>query len=162
MHKKGMFLVFITVCLFLPNSALAKPQIEIQTITEKEVIEKIDGQEVKRLVPAEEIEPGQVLIFTLKYANKGDEKATNVVIKNPIPKDTLYVVGSATGDTPTFSIDGGKSFKRPSLLTYKIDTPNGKTVQKIASSEQYTDIRWVISKVPPGTTGKVSFQVKIN
>ena len=161
MHKKIMILVFLTVCFFLPNSALAKPQIEIQTVIEKEVIEKIGGQEVKRLVPADEVEPGQMLIFTLKYANKGDEQATNVVIKNPIPKDTIYIVGSATGDNPMFSIDGSRTFKRPNLLTYKIDAPNGKPVQKVASSDQYTDIRWIIAEIPAGAQGVVSFQAKV-
>ncbi len=162
MYKKAIFLIFITVCLFLPNSALAKPQIAIDMVSEKEIVELIDGKEVKRIVPTTEVEPGQVLIFTLKYSNKGDEAATNVMIKNPIPKDTVYLVDSASGKAPTFSIDGGKSFKKPSLLTYELKTNDGKTIQKAASPDQYTDIRWVIPEVIPGGTGKVSFQVKVN
>jgi uncharacterized repeat protein (TIGR01451 family) len=162
MYKKAIFLIFITVCLFLPNSALAKPQITIDMTSEKEIVETVGGKELIRLVRATEVEPGQVLIFTLKYPNKGDEKATNVVIKNPIPKDTVYVVGSASGDAPMFSIDGGKSFKKPSLLTYELKNNDGKTINKSASPDQYTDIRWIVAEVIPGGTGKVSFRVKVN
>jgi uncharacterized repeat protein (TIGR01451 family) len=161
MHKKIMILVFITACLFLPISALAKPQIAIDMTSEKEIVAQVDGKEIKKKVPATEVEPGQTLIFTLKYSNNGDETATNVVIKNPIPKDTEYVVGSATGDTPMFSIDGGNVFKKPSLLTYELKNNAGKTIKKTASPEQYTDIRWIVQKVLSGSTGKVSFRVKV-
>lgn len=164
MYKKGMFLIFITVGLFLPLSAFAKPQITIDMTSEKEIIEMVDGKEVTKLVSATEVEPGQILIFNLNYANNGDEKATNVVINNPIPKDTIYVIGSASEDKGEllFSIDSGQAFKKPSLLTYEIKSQDGKLIRKIASPEQYTDIRWIIPEILPGTSGKLSFQVKVN
>ena len=161
MPKKTIPLIIFVTCFFLPLTALAKPQITIDMVSEKEIVEVFNGIETRKVVPAQEIEPGQVLIFTLNYSNKGDEKAINVVIKNPIHKDTIYIPGSATGDSPMFSIDGGKVFKSPTLLTYETTDLNGKTIKKIASPEQYTDIRWTIPVLSAGASGQVSFRTKV-
>ena len=163
MHKHVIFSILIVSCFFIPFSVMAEPQVEIQTVSEKEIIEKVDGREIVKIVPATEIEPGQNLIFRLKYANNGDEKATNVVINNPIPKDTAYLVGSAFGKNSkiTFSIDSGQTFKKPSRLNYEIKSPDGKSAQKVASPEQYTDIRWIIQEIAPGEQGEVGFKVNV-
>lgn len=163
MYKNAILVLLGTMVFSLPVSATAGPKIEVQTISEKEIIEIVDGKETVKIIPATDIEPGQNLIFTLKYSNTGDEKATNVVINNPIPKDTTYQIGSAFGENSTivFSIDSGQTFKDPSLLEYEIKGSNGKSTQKIASSEQYTDIRWIVQKISPGEQGKVGFKAKV-
>jgi uncharacterized repeat protein (TIGR01451 family) len=163
MHKNAIFPILIISCFFIPFSAMAEPQVEIKTVSEKEILEKVNGREITKIVPATEIEPGQNMIFRLKYANTGDEKATNVVINNPIPKDTAYLVGSAFGKNSkiTFSIDSGQTFKKPSLLKYEVQGPNGKLVTKLASPENYTDIRWIIKEIIPGAQGEVGFKIKV-
>lgn len=163
MHIKKMVMPVITACLFMPVSLMAKAQIEIKTVSEKEIIEIIDGRETVKIVPAAEVEPGQTLIFKLQYVNRGDEKATNVVINNPVPKDTTYLVGSAYGGESeiTFSIDSGKNFKQPSLLKYEIKGPDGKKLKKLASPDHYTDIRWIIQEIAPDGQGEVGFKVKV-
>ena len=149
--------------LAAPVFAWGKPAIVVEMTTAREVVEKVNGQEVRKIVPATGVEPGQPLIYTIKYRNNGDEKATNVVINNPIPGGTVYLVGSATGagGEITFSIDGGKSFKQPTLLSYEITDPGGKTVRKVATPEEYTNVQWLIKEVAPGQGGEVSFQVKV-
>ena len=61
----------------------------------------------------------------------------------------------------TFSIDDGKTFKKPSLLTYEVKNQNGAMEKRTASPEEYTHIRWVIDKIDAGAKGTVGFQVKI-
>ena len=141
----------------------AKPEITLSVTSEKEIIEMNQGKENVKRVPAKEIEPGQVLIFTLKYANKGDEAATNVVFDNPIPKETVYEMGSAAGSGSdiSFSINGGKDYKKPTLLIYEVKRSDGKTVRKKASPDQYTNVRWEISTVPPGSVGELTFRAKV-
>ncbi|WP_455217541.1 hypothetical protein [Kaarinaea lacus] len=155
----GLLLVLSMVA----TNAWAKPEITLSITSEKEVVEQQDGQQVVKRLPADEVEPNQVLIYTLVYGNKGDEKATNVVVDNQIPKEVVYIIGSATGDGSdiTFSINNGKDFKKPSLLTYEIKDADGKTVRKKASPEQYTNIRWVIKEVPPGSGGELSYRAKV-
>ena len=102
------------LALLLATGASAKSQLSISMQAEKEVT--ID-KETKR-VKADKVEPGVVIFYTLSYVNSGDEAATNAVLDDPIPKGTVYLAGSAYGEGAevTFSIDGGKTFKKPSLL----------------------------------------------
>ena len=153
----------ITLLLLAPAVALAQPKISVSMKAEKEVVEVINGKQVTKRIPAQTADPGQRLIFTLQYKNDGNEKATNVKVDNPIPENTVYVVGSGIGKNSKmlFSIDGGKNYKQPSLLTYEETLPDGKRIKKQASPEQYTHVRWVISEVPPGKEGTVGFQVKM-
>jgi len=162
MHKNISRLILLTLFMFSSGVVWAKPQIKLSMTSEKEVTVKQDGKNIVKRMPASKIEPGQVLIFTIKYSNTGDEKATNVVINNPIPKQTVYEVGSAKGGNEiTFSIDNGKNFKRPSMLTYELTGQDGKKIRKKASPEQYTHVRWLISALPPGSSGEVSYRVRV-
>ena len=157
--KKFIPLLIALVFLMLSAEVFAKPLISISIKAEKEVT----VNNVTKKVVADTIDSGDVIFYTLIYVNSGNEAATNAVLNDPIPKGTVYVAGSAIGDNAdiTFSIDNGKTFKKPSLLTYEIKQPNGKVEKKAASPEQYTDIRWTITKVPAGGKGKVEFKVKV-
>lgn len=157
------FFSFFIILIFIPGLAFAEPKVSIETVAEKEIVETVDGKKVKKLVPAKNADPGQKIIFTLNYKNKGSEKAVKVKIDNPIPKGTSYVVGSGIGKNSKmlFSIDGGKTYHSPSLLKYTVTLNDGKKVQKQASPDQYTNVRWVINEIPPGGSGKVGFRVKV-
>jgi len=155
--------VFIALLLSAPLAALAQPKISVNMTAEKEVVEVVNGKQVAKRVPAKTAGPGQKLIFTLQYKNDGNEKAINVKVDNPIPDNTVYIVGSGIGKNSKmlFSIDGGKTYKQPSLLTYEETQSDGKKIKKQASPEQYTHVRWIISEIPPGNAGTVGFQVKM-
>ena len=164
MSKKFTVLIAFMAWLMLAVSVIAKPEVTIMTISEKEVVETIDGNEAKRRIETSEIEPGETLIFTMKYTNKGEDRVLNVIIDNPIPPESVYVVGSASsgvGSEIKFSIDGGKTFNLPNLLTYEVDNPSGYPFIKTASPEQYTNIRWVVKEIPAGKEGEVSFRVRL-
>jgi uncharacterized repeat protein (TIGR01451 family) len=152
----------LAATLLLPALALAAPQVELAIQAEKEVTVTEDGQTVVKRVSAAEAAPGETVIFTISYANTGDEAATNVVINNPLSEGTTYIPGSATetGEV-TFSIDGGETFKRPSLLTYETTNPDGSREKRTASPEQYTHVRWQLPEIPARGKGEVSFRVKV-
>lgn len=157
-------LIFALILLMLiPAAAIAKPEITVNMTAEKEVVEMVEGKSTRKVIEAKSADPGEKLIFTLQYKNQGDEKATNVKVDNPIPKDTVYVVGSGIGKNSKmlFSIDGGKTYKLPSLLTYEETLPDGRKVKKQASPEQYTHVRWIIDEILPGREGKVRYQVRV-
>ena len=59
------------------------------------------------------------------------------------------------------SIDGGQTYKKPSLLTYEIINPDGSREKRSASPEQYTNIRWQLPQVAAGARDELSFQVKV-
>jgi uncharacterized repeat protein (TIGR01451 family) len=156
--KKFIPLLIALVFLMLSAEVFAKPLISVSMKAEKEVI----INKVSKMVAADKVNPGDVILYTLSYVNSGDESATSAFLDDPVPKGTVYLAGSALGNDAdvTFSIDGGKTFKKPSLLTYEVKI-NGKVEKKIASPEQYTDIRWTVRVIPAHGSGQVGFKVRV-
>jgi uncharacterized repeat protein (TIGR01451 family) len=161
--RNVLSLITLGLFLTLPALAPAASQVSVAITAEKEVTTVVNGQKVTKKVPASDVESRNVIFYTLSYLNSGDEAATNVNLDDPIPQGTTYVSGSAYGDSAEllFSIDGGKSFRKPSLLSYEISLPNGKMEKHFATPEEYTHIRWVIKSIPAGSKGKVGFQVRV-
>ena len=146
----------------LPLAAWAQPKVAITIKAEKEVTVTAKGKQVKKRIAAKGVQPGEEIIYTLSWVNSGTEAAKDVVISDPIPAGTAYIPGSAseTGDL-AFSIDKGKSFKKPTLLTYELRSGTGKIEKKTATPDDYTDIRWTIPMIPAGGKGSVNFKVKV-
>jgi uncharacterized repeat protein (TIGR01451 family) len=143
--------------------AWAKPKMEVQIIASKVVVESINGTEVSKNVPVQVAESGDTLTFTVTYKNSGNETATNAVINNPISDGMSYIDNSVTGQNSdiSFSIDGGKNFKKPSYLTYEVKLPGGGSEKHTARPEEYTDIRWTLKSVPVGSSGTLSYKTKV-
>ena len=157
--KKFIPLFVALVLLLLSAEVFAKPLVSVSMKAEKEVT----VNKVTQRVAANAVDSGDVIFYTLNYVNSGDEAATNAFLDDLIPKGTVYLQGSATGNDAeiTFSIDGGNTFKKPSLLTYEVKLPNGKIEKRIASPEQYTHLRWTVSVIPARGSGQVGFQVRV-
>jgi len=161
-HPRTFLTLILATALLLPAAALAAPQVELSIDAQKEVTVTENGEDVVKRVPAAEAAPGETVIFTITYANTGDEAATNVVVSDPVPEGTAYVPGSATEiGQLTFSVDGGESFKKPSLLTYEVTAEDGTIEKRAASPEEYTHVRWQIPEIPAGEQGQVSFRVEV-
>ncbi|GEM_PF-3742457 len=71
-------------------------------------------QVIKENSPQGEVEPGDEIVYTLRYSNTSDYQATGVVIEDPIPANTTYVAGSATGPVDTSQL--------PAKLRWNIGT----------------------------------------
>ena len=165
MKSKTSFVYLVSLFLVgFSASVFAAPKVNLELIAEKEVIEiNKKGKEVKKRIQTNETVPGDVLFYTITYENVGDETATQAAINNSIPKGTLYQDKSAWGDNSDiiFSIDSGGTYKKPGSLTYELEGPDGKKQTRTASSEQYTDIRWVIEEIAPNTKGRVGYSVVV-
>lgn len=153
----------VLLLVLIPAIALAKPEIELKQTATKQTTVVENGQTVVRQVPAEEAAPGETVLFTLAVSNRGDEAATNLVFDNPIPAEAAYTNGSAKGENAeiTFSIDGGKSYKMPAMLTYELTLPDGRVEKRVASPEQYTHLRWTVPTLPQGTSTELQFSATI-
>lgn len=161
-HPKRLFTFILAASLLLPAAVWAKPQVELSIKAEKEVTVTEKGQKLIKRLPAGTAAPGDIVIYTVTYNNTGNETASNIIVNDPIPEGTAYVNGSVTeAGLVTFSIDGGTTYKKASLLTYEIVTPDGQKEKRIASPEQYTNIRWEFPAIPPGDKGFVSFHVTV-
>jgi uncharacterized repeat protein (TIGR01451 family) len=149
---------------FASALAGAAPIIELNILAEKELVETSpEGEQVRRRVSAADAAPGEVIFYTLRYSNTGDEAARNVRIDNPVPDGTEYQADSAWGDNAEilFSIDGGTTYKGPANLTYETTNNQGRSEQRRAQPEQYNAVRWIVTEIPAGQQGSVGFSVVV-
>lgn len=153
----------LSVMLLLPAICFAAPKVTIQIKAEKEIVVKQKGKDVVKKVAVKSINPGEVITYKITYKNEGDELAKDAVINDPIPEGCFYLAETAEGKGAdiTYSIDKGKTYNKPTILTYEATGPGGKKELKVASPEEYTHIRWVIKSIPAGEAGSVSFKVKV-
>jgi len=162
MHKRGLLTLTLLLLFMVPVFVTAaEAQISFTSVAEIET-ELFDANGEKTLVrsPAKLVNPGEIAIYTNSFTNNGTQPAENLVINNPIAKNTEYLEGSATEDgyTLTFSVDGGKAFAKAADLT--VTDNSGK--QHPATAKDYTNIRWTrIKPLSPGETGNVEFRILV-
>ena len=163
MLEKLLTSLIISV-LLLPISAIAAPNIKLNVRAEVEVTVEEDGKQIIKRVEAQEVEPGQEVIYTVSYNNNSDDGAFNVKLNNKVPDNTTYKTDSAWGQNSQieFSIDRGATFKQASLLEYEVTNASGEKEKRTASPEKYTNIRWIVKEIPGNTQGEVGFRIKVN
>ena len=108
------------------------------------------------------VQPGDVLRYTVASKNAGEKPAKNLVVTQPIPKKTAYVLKSAqpNGAKLTFSIDGGKSFVEQPMVKVKLE--DGKEAMRPAPATAYTHARWNYSdSVAPLAAVKAIYEVAV-
>lgn len=114
-----------------------------------------------RTTPEGQALPGDVLEYRLNFTNVRDGAALGVVFSNPVPDQTVYLLGTAGADRGDaqveFSVDGGESWSNAPTVPVLV---NGELVQRPAPAEAYTDIRWTLrDPVAPGARVSASFRV---
>lgn len=148
----------IILSLFVSQTFAA---IELKTIAEIEITE-IGSKGTKKIkrVPATKVIPGKEVIYTITATNTGEQAASKIKIKDPIPEHTIYVDGSAAGKNTviTFSVNGGKTYSKEKKLFVK--NAEGKLVQAVA--KDYTNIRWTFeSELKPNQSASVWFRARV-
>ena len=163
MRMRTFLTLAAVVLMLMPMDAWAKPEVTVAITAEKEISVVENGLTVVKRVPADTVESGQTIFYTLTVANSGDEKATNVVLNNPLPDGTAYAGNSAFGQGAAilFSVDGGKQFDAPSRLTVTVKKADGSLEKQVASPDQYTDIRWTLAEVPPDKSLTLGYQASV-
>ncbi len=130
------------------------------TVQKEEVTIDEAGKRSTQLVEAAKVVPGDEVIYTVTFANIGDQPAENVVITNPLPEQLTYVDGSAFGPGAeiVFSVDGGKTFAKAGELTV-----NDTGVPRSATVKDFTHIRWVmVGEIPAGSQGMSQFRARLD
>lgn len=101
--------------------------------------------------------PGDRVIFTLRYVNKGAEPASGFRATNPMPGPIQFV--SVAEDWAEVSVDGGVSWGKLADLKISTKTADGVSGQRAANPEDVTHVRWVFGDaIPPGGEGSVSYR----
>jgi uncharacterized repeat protein (TIGR01451 family) len=101
-------------------------------------VPQTDGLNTYHYVPANKVEQGQEIDYTVRITNPGMTPLAAAMVVQALPLNTRYVAGSATGAGADiqFSVDGGRSFAKPVALRSPV---NGG---RVAGAAEYTHIRW--------------------
>lgn len=91
------------------------------------------------------VQPGDVLRYSLTGENTSDRTLKNLVVTQPVPAQTTYVLNSArvannAGAAITYSIDGGNTFVEQPMV--EVTQPDGTIVLEPAPADAYTHVRW--------------------
>lgn len=157
----------------LPQTAIAqnpqaKRQVQLNLTAAKKVVQQAEGgkQQVswQPLQGKVTVNPGDVIRYTVTGQNNGDRAVKNLVVTQPIPKQTVYVLNSVNTvnntATVTYSIDNGKTFvAKP---TVKVKLTDGKVVTQPAPAEAYTHVRWkFVQAINPKAATSAAYQVRV-
>ena len=128
----------------------------------QELVQVMDenGKPHLKAVTADEITPGDRILYTTTFSNHGNQASDRIVITNPIPSHTRYLGGTAKGENCviTFSADGGKTWG--SAQTLKVKQKDGQL--RPAQAADYTHIRWQYrGALQPSETKTISFQTQL-
>jgi uncharacterized repeat protein (TIGR01451 family) len=109
------------------------------------------------LAPTAVPQPGDALIYTVRFKNTDAALMDGVRITKPVPPGVRYVADSASGPgcDVLFSVDGGRTFGRPAELS--VVAEDG--ARRPASPDDYTHIRWRLrTPLAAEATGFVRFR----
>jgi uncharacterized repeat protein (TIGR01451 family) len=138
------------------GSGPLETSIEIEKLA---VAEGTGGQEVRRWVPAERLNAGDEIHYTVRVRNPGKVAVDTVVVTKRLPFGVRYLRGSATGPAAEvqFSMDGGRTFATPEMLSRALG--GSKKAQRKALENDYTHVRWILSKpLGPASTALLRFR----
>jgi len=128
---------------------------------EKEItVQQADGTSVTKRVSADQVTPGEKIVYTVDFLNDSAEPASDLVLAMPVPSDVRFLEGSADreGAVVRYSADGGESFFERNALS--LPAVGGGT--RPANVDDITHIQWRIAgPVPVGATDAVAFKGRL-
>ncbi len=152
-------LTITVLVLLLAGAAFADVELNTMALTEITTTNEA-GQEVTTRVEAGKVVPGDEVIYTITFANRGTEPAADVVITNPVPEHMVFtkVEESPSGAKVSISADGGSRYDAPRNLT--VTDAKGQT--RPAKASDFTHVRWTFQNpLEPGAEGSVSFRAQL-
>lgn len=139
--------------------------VQLVNVAQKEVEVEEAGKRVRKLVEPGKMVPGDEVVYTISYVNKGARPAERVVVTNPVPQHTKMRAGGAEGANTeiAYSVDGGKTYAAPDKLTVSTRDAKGTPVTRPAVAADFTHVRWTLKEpLPAGASGYVRFRTVID
>jgi uncharacterized repeat protein (TIGR01451 family) len=158
-----MYRVLLVACALVCAAVLAQnesaPPLTIEVVAERLVVDRRpDGREYRHFVPARQVRADEEVHYTLRVRNVSSAALPDVVVIRPVPDNTAYVAGSASGPAAhvTYSTNDGATFDVPARLT--VPGPDG--APRAAEPGDYTHIRWELAyPLAPGAIALLRFRV---
>ena len=149
--------------------AVRQPEVKLTLTAEKQLVEiDVDGEEKiswESLGNKAQVQPTDVLRYTVDGSNSGDIEASNFNITQPIPVQMTYVLDSAVSANEatliTYSIDSGETFVEEPMV--EVVLPDGTVELQPAPAEAYTHVNWSFEEsLTSASEVEVSYQATVN
>ena len=137
------------------------PELQVTTTAELAQVQVTNGHTSVRLMAANHVVPGDLLIYTLKVRNPGNDTVVMPQFVAPIPLHTSYVADSAVGPGAEvlYSVDSGETFDKPQNLRVRGE---GRVLRP-ATPADYTHIRWTLRHgLKPKSVAYARFRARLN
>lgn len=134
-------IIFLAALAVTAAVSAQTPNLEGSMAAQK-IVRDRDDREVA--VPADEVEPRDIVEYTIEYRNTGSMPASGVKFVGPVPPGTIYIENSAYQSEqviPYFSIDGGETYQE-APVTYVVNKGTENEQVKKADPGMITHIRW--------------------
>lgn len=154
------FSIFAVSAAFLAFGASAEALTATQKVEKEITVQQADGTSVTKRVSADQVTPGEKVVYTVNFLNDSAEPASDLVLAMPVPSDIRFLEGSADRDGAVvkYSVDGGVSFIDRDALT--LPAVGGGT--RPARADDITHIQWRIAgPVPVGASDAVAFKGRL-
>ena len=151
----------------IAQTAKQEAPIKLQLAAERQSLLAVASGQVKWL-PMDNntaLRPGENIRYVVTASNTSDRTIKKLVVNQPIPKGSVYVLGSATlpkveGANLDYSIDGGKTYSEKPTIRVKLE--NGEIVTRPAPDSMYTHVRWRFGdNFSAKTVANATYQVRI-
>ena len=152
--------IFALSAALLAVGASAQALTATQKVEKEITIRQADGTNVTQRVAADEVTPGEKVVYTVDYLNDSAEPATDLVLAMPVPSDIRFLEGSADreGAVVRYSVDGGVNFVERNALI--MPAVGGGT--RPAGVDDITHIQWRIAgPVAVGASDAVVFKGRL-
>ena len=135
-----------TSATFEASTTLDQYGIQVVTFTTDLTTPRLEIAKTVADVNGGDVEPGDVLRYTLTTSNRGDDAATGVLVQDPVPAGTTLVPGSLTGVGGAGAPDGRSADFRIGTLASAASAsnsfdvlvgdgaPNGLVIANVASA----------------------------
>jgi uncharacterized repeat protein (TIGR01451 family) len=134
-----------------PVMAQQTPSVVLEGDVKLEKTIEANGSKQTVLEDPKVVVPGDKLLFSTRYANKGSQSVDNFVVTNPVPQAVRVADDSA--NALQVSVDGGKAYGLLAGLTVK----DAAGAARSARAEDITHIRWTVPAIAPGGSGTVEY-----
>lgn len=109
--------------------------------------------------------PGTDLVYAITFTNTGGSPAVNFVVRDPIPANTDFKVGSVTNNLGTTGLTVTVAYSNNGGTTYTYTPVSGTGGAPAGYDRTVTHVRWTftgsLSQTAPNNTGNVRFTVRI-
>ena len=150
----GACLAAFLTCGMASVSAV-EPIVESRLIANR--VLTVAGAEVFK--PADKANPGDVIEYRARYANKGAIGVAALAATIPVPPGTEYWNGTARPNGALASADGINFSQMP--LKRSVRTADGKTRDELVPTAEYRALRWELGALPAGADAVVSLRVRV-